>query len=138
MRARVWCSLLLFAAPVPQAVTLNGKAFPQVAPYVVHLPPARRTIAGDGSDLQTALRALKRGDQLRVKAGTYVGDLKIDANCQSGPITIVFDVKSSVTGNVTIARPDWHLSNLFVTRGAIAIEASSVTIDRLRIAGSVT
>lgn len=152
-------------AAAPQAVLLGGKPFPVVEPFVAQLPPPLRTLfvdakaqsGGDGSDerpwsdLQSALCALQPGDRLRVRAGEYAGEFRIDETCRAGtaerPIQVFFDGRALLSPKgeapvVTIRRPHWHLAGLFLelaqspnTGVSLESGAAEVTLDQARIAG---
>jgi len=151
-------------SPISQAVTLNGKTFPAVTPYVAKVPPPVRAFfvsasgpAGDGSaehpwtDLQEALRALSPGDRLTVRPGTYAAEFRIDKACRDGsegrPIQVFFDGKAKLVPRgelavISAGRSHWYLSGPFVELGqtantgiSIDDDARGVTIDGARISG---
>lgn len=144
MHSKVWWILLgsafLISAspPVPQALTLNGRPFPAVAPYTVRIPTPQRTLAVSPSDdLQAALCGLVAGDQLRINAGTYKGNFQIDERCHDGPISVVFDPKAVINGSLSIRRSNWHVSGLFLKNGGVSVEGSSVVVNRARVQGDL-
>lgn len=158
--AQVWSS-----HPAPQAVLLNGKPFPAVAPFTVSLPPPARTRFvspakenGDGSearpwnDLQEAFCALSPGDRLRVLPGTYTGEFRVAEPCADGtrraPIQVLFDGKARLVPHgeapaFTVRRAHWLFVGLFLELGqsagpGVSIEgaaAHDVTLDGARISG---
>ncbi|HEY4228890.1 MAG TPA: right-handed parallel beta-helix repeat-containing protein, partial [Thermoanaerobaculia bacterium] len=150
----------------PRAQLLSGKPFPAVTPFAPLVARPDRTLYvsarakdGDGSkarpwgDLQAALREVEPGDQLRVGPGDYAGPLRIDERCREGlgrqTIQVVFDGKAKVSpgGDVgeavlTIARPYWHLTGIYVALDqsaspGISIDGSAhdVTLDGARVSG---
>lgn len=151
--------------PVKPAVTLGGKPFPQVAPYVSALAAPRRTrfVAavpenGDGSEarpwnsLEAALCDLAPGDRLEVRSGTYAGGLRIDGSCRNGeadaPIQVLFGPKTIVEPGadgpaLVIRRAHWRIARLALRLGdsphaGVSIEgvgAHDVTLEGVRISG---
>lgn len=173
--AGVFVSPVLAAAapsPAPEvtvepAVTLGGKPFPQVAPYV-SAPTASRRIRfvaaapenGDGSEarpwnsLQAALCDLAPGDRLEVRSGTYEGGLRIDGSCRNGeagaPIQVVFGPKTIVEPGpdgpaLVVRRAHWRFAKLMMRLGdsphaGVSIEgvgAHDVTLEGAGISGGV-
>ena len=150
--------------PTQQALMLDGKPFPPVAPFHATLPPPRRTLfaapgkePGDGSeahpwsDLQAALCALGPGDRLRVRAGEYPGGLRIAEPCRDGgskePIEVVFEEKARRDGRapapaLSISRSGWKFVAVSIELKDSAepgIEvgdgARDVAIDGARVTG---
>jgi hypothetical protein len=111
-------------------VLLDGRPFPERAPYDPKFPDARRiryvaadaSGAGDGSlehpwgDLQQALCGLEPGDRLVVAAGIYTGSFRIAEKCRDGTAAAPIQVfarhaflKASGAGDVlTIRRAHWQ------------------------------
>jgi parallel beta-helix repeat protein len=129
------CALAATASPpVPEALTLNGRPFPAVARYVARVSPPQRTLsASPADDLQSIVRTLVRGDQLRVKRGVYPGNLKIDDKCRDGPIAVFFEDNAALVGSVAVRRSSWHFEGIEVREGGVTIDGSSVFLNRAQI-----
>src|SRR5262249_21940150 len=116
--------------PFTRAFLLDGRPFPEVAPFAVKLPEPKRTLyvsdsgpswggskAHPWTDLQVALRELRPGDRLIVPRGYSPGPFSIDATCQDGtpeaPIQAIFDkgvLKAPAEGpRLTVGRAFWIL-----------------------------
>jgi parallel beta-helix repeat protein len=117
--------------PVPQALTLNGRPFPAVAPYIVRIPFRHTVSVSPADDVQAVLRRLTSGDQLNVKAGRYPS-FSIDEQCHDGPIVVIFDPKAMVAGSVAIQKSNWHIDRARV-QGGVKITGQDVTISNSRI-----
>ena len=120
-------------------MTLDGKPFPQVAPYVSASTASRRTrfVAavpenGDGTEahpwnnLEAALCDLAPGDRLEVRSGTYPGGLRIDGSCRDGesdaPIQVLFGPKTIVEPGadapaLVVRRAHWRIARLTLRLG---------------------
>lgn len=150
---------------IEPAVTLGGKPFPEVAPYVSALQPPRRIrfVAaapenGDGSEarpwnnLQAALCDLVPGDRLDVRSGTYPGGLRIDGSCRNGKagamIQVFFGPKTIVEAArdapaLVIRRAHWRIDGLGMRlgdspRAGVSIEgagAHDVILEGARLSG---